>query len=124
MQIDFAKLKDEELCALIAAAVVEQQARLALTPPKIIRRQAAVMPEPQIIVIDEPPKVDKQFALHIKTMMLRGLYVKSDARSRYYEIAKKYPAWIKQQELPADTTGSSAKKWANLYVIHKPTQEL
>lgn len=103
MNIDFQSLSDAELAACIAGAAAELSRRLH-EGGHIVGCHAAV----QVPVIDEPTAEEKDFALYVAGLARAGKYVKAHERRRVADIAARYPAWIKRQGLPSE---SSAGKW-------------
>jgi hypothetical protein len=65
---------------------------------------------PRIVTLQEPPSDDKDFALYVKSQLQRGGYIVASERQRIAEIAKTYPAWIRQQQLPTESGTGPWKK--------------
>ncbi|RTB44095.1 hypothetical protein [Pseudomonas aeruginosa] len=111
MLIDLASISDAGLAELIAQASQELHRRLVEQGPQIVR-----VPAPAAkVVIDEPPADDKDHALQVKAMLKEGHYIKAAERSRIKEIADKYPAWIRMQQLP---TGAGTGEWREAQRFH------
>lgn len=119
MKIDLSSFTDAELSRLIVNASQELHDRLSDTP--LVKRVAGA--QRPVITVQEPDYEDKQFALHIVSILRTGCYIKAGERRRVAEIAAKYPAWVRQQGLPLVAGTAAWRHAAKFNGTYKPARE-
>jgi hypothetical protein len=106
---EFSGFTNAELAALIRAASVELERRLASVTAVLVE------PPPRTVTIGVPDADDVDFCMYVKGLLAKGGYVKAEERARVAEIAEKYPEWVKRNQLPT-SAGAGAWRRAGEYI--------
>lgn len=106
--MEFDKLSTDQLVGLIRAAAEELARRTLIAP--IVETAAP----PPLIPSDmlAPSAEDREFVKSCLNLSMNGSYVVAADKSRYAEVAEKFPDWFAAKKYPTSIRGRNVTDWA------------